>query len=76
MLEDFDDDETEYWAFRELVGRLNISTVVRSVVRYCSALIAIRWKAALGILGYIKDTSWLGIIHTRNVNMCFFGSLR
>ena len=62
-MEDFsEDDETEDWPFRELVGSLmwlsvstrpDISNAVRSVARYSSAPKAIHWKAALGILAYI-----------------------
>ena len=50
-LEDFhEDEETESWPFRELVGGLmwlaistrpDISNAVRSFVRYCSALKAV-----------------------------------
>ena len=66
-LEEFDEDEkTESWSFRELVGGLiwlaistrpDISNAVRSVPRYFSTPKAIHWKTALGNLAYINDTS-------------------
>ena len=59
-LEEFDEnEETESWPFRELVGGLmwlaistrpDISKSVRSVARYCFAPKAVHWKSALGIL--------------------------
>ena len=74
-LEEFDEDEeTESWPFRELVGgvmwlaittRPDISNVVRSVARYCSTPKVIHWKVALGILAYIDDTSSLDITYQR-----------
>ena len=74
-LEEFDEDEeTESWPFRELVGSLmwlaisthpDISSAVRAVARYCSTPKAIHWKAALGILAYIKGTSDFGITYQR-----------
>ena len=74
-MEDFnEDDETEDWSFRELVGSLmwlsistrpDISNTVRSVARYSSAPKTIHWKAALGILAYINGTSWCGITYQR-----------
>ena len=74
-LEDFsEDDETEDWPFRELVGSLvwlsitthaDISNAVRSVARYSSAPKAIHWKAALGILECINGTSCFGITYQR-----------
>ena len=74
-LEDFnEDDETEDWPFRELVGSLmwlsistrpDISNAVRSVARYSSAPKAIHWKAALGILAYINGTSCFGMKYQR-----------
>ena len=77
-LEEFDvDEETESWPFRELVGGLmwlaistrpDISNAVRSVARYCSAPKAIHWKAALGILAYINDTSDFGITYQRGTS--------
>ena len=58
-LKEFDEDEeTESWPFRELVGGLmwlaistrpDISNAVQSVSRYCSAPKVIHWKSALGI---------------------------
>ena len=74
-LEEFDEDEeTESWPFRELVGGLmwlaistrpDISNVVLSVARCCSTPKAIHWKAALGILAYINGTSGFGITYQR-----------
>ena len=74
-LEEFDGDEgVENWPFRELVGSLiwlststrpDISNTVRAAVRYCTALRAIHWKAALGISEYIIGTSEYGIIFQR-----------
>ena len=68
-LEEFnEDEETEGWPFRELVGgsrclailtRPDISNAVRSVASYCSAPKAIHWKGALGILAYTNGTSGL-----------------
>ena len=62
-LEEFgEDEETESWPFRELVGGLmwlaiptrpDISSTVRSVARHCSAPKAIHWKSAFGVLAYI-----------------------
>ena len=64
-----EDNETESWRFRELVGGLmwlaistrpDISNAVRSVARYCSAPKAINCKPALGILAYINSTCNFG----------------
>ena len=61
----------ENWPFRELVGslmRLSISTrpdismAVRAVARYCTAPVAIHWKAAFVILEYINGTSQYSFI--------------
>ena len=82
-LEEFDEnEETESWSFRELVGGLlwlaistrpDISNAVRSVASYCSAPKAtpkaILWKAALGILAYINDTSGFGITYQRRTSV-------
>ena len=46
----------------------DISNAVRSVARYCSAPKAIHWKAALGILAYINDTSDFGITYQRGTS--------
>ena len=63
-----EDEETNNWPFLELVGRLmrlsiltrpNISNAVRSVARYWSTSKDIHWKAAVGILAYIKGASVL-----------------
>ena len=72
-LEEFDEDEeTESWLFRELVGGLmwsaisirpDVSNAVRSVARYCFTPKAIHWKAARGILVYIRGTSGFGITY-------------
>ena len=80
-MEDFnEDDETEDWSFRELVGSLmwlsistrpDISNTVRSVARYSSAPKTIHWKAALGILAYINGTSCFGITYQRGTAASF-----
>ena len=88
-LEDFDEDEeTESWPFRELVEdlmwlaistRLDISTAVRSIVRYCSTPKVNHWKVALGILAYINGTSGFGIRYQRGTlatTWYFFGGFR
>ena len=56
MLEDFDEeDETEGWPFRELLGCLviscpDISNAVRKVARYSSTSKAFHhWEKALGV---------------------------
>ena len=74
-LEEFDEDEeTESWPFRELLGGLmwlaistrpDISNAVRSVARYCPAPRAILWKSALGILAYIISTCGFCITYQR-----------
>ena len=67
-LKEFNEDErVENWPFRELVGSLmwlsiistrpDIANAVRAVAKYCTAPRAIHWKAALGILEYINETS-------------------
>ena len=81
-LEDFgEDEETESWPFRELVGGLmwlaistrpDISNAVRSVARYCSALEAVRWKSALGVLAYINGTCGFGITYQRGNTVDIF----
>ena len=77
-LEDFDDEETESWPFRELAGGLmwlaistrpDISNAVRSVARYCSAPKAVHWKSALGILAYINGTCGFGITYQRGTTV-------
>ena len=78
-LEDFDEDEeTESWPFRELVGGLmwlaistrpNIFNTVRSVARYCSAPKAVHWKSTLGILAYINGTCGFGITYQRGITV-------
>ena len=78
-LEEFDEDEeTESWLFRELVSGLmwlaisthsDISNVVPSAARYCSAPKVIHWKAALGILEYIKGISGFGIVSQRGTSV-------
>ena len=75
-LEEFNENEmVENWPFRESVGSLmwlSISTrpdiannAVRAVARYCTAPRSIHWKAALGILEYINETSEYGITFQR-----------
>ena len=78
-MEDFDEnEETENWPFRELVGSLmrlailtrpDISDAVRSVARYCSAPKAAHWKSALGILAYINGTCGFGITYQRGTTV-------
>ena len=80
-LDEFDEDEeTESWPFRELVGGLmwlaistrpDISNAVRSVARYCSTPKVIHWKAALGILVYINGASDFGITYQRGTLASF-----
>ena len=73
-LEEFDDEKTESWPFRELVGDLmslaiptcpDISNAVRSVARYYSAPKAIRWKSVLVILAYMNGSCGFGITYQR-----------
>ena len=45
--------------------RPDITNAVRDVARYCTAPRAIHWKAALGILEYINETSEYGITFQR-----------
>ena len=78
-LENFDEDEeTESWSFRELVGGLmwlailtrpHISNAVRSVARYCSAPKAVHWISALAILAYINGTCGFGITYQRGTTV-------
>ena len=78
-LEDFhEDEETESWPFRELVGGLmwlaistrpDISNAVRSVARYCSAPKAVHWKSALGVLAYINGTCGFNITYQRGTTV-------
>ena len=78
-LKNFDEDEeTESWSFRELVGGLmwlaistrpDISNAVRSVARYCSAPKAVHWKSALGILAYINGIYGFGITYQRGTTV-------
>ena len=80
--EEFDDnEETESWPFRELVGgsmwlailtRPDISNAVRSVARYCSTPKAIHWKAALGILAYITYFRFWHCISEKYISRYFF----
>ena len=71
------DEESESWPFRELVGlmwlaistRPDISNAVQSIARYCSVPKATYWKAALGILAYIKGTSYFGITYVRGTSV-------
>ena len=74
-LEEFsENDKTENWPFREIIGSLmwlaistlpGIYNAVRAVARYCSAPKAIHWKAALGILAYINGTPGFGTAFQR-----------
>ena len=68
------DEAPGNWPFRELVGSLmwlstqtrpDISNAVRAVVRYCDAPKFIHWKAALGILRYVRRTSSFRITFQR-----------
>ena len=78
-LEELDEnEETESWPFRELVGGLmwlaistrpDISNAVRSVARYCSAPKAVHWNSALGILAYINGTCGFGITYQRETTV-------
>ena len=77
--EEFDEnEETEGWPFRELVGGLvwlaistspDISSAVRAVARYCSAPKAVHWKLALGILAYVNGTCGFGITYQRGTTV-------
>ena len=81
-LEELDEnEETDSWSFRELVGGLmwlaistrpDISNAVRSVARYCSAPKAVHWKPALGILAYINGTCGFGITYQRGTTVEVF----
>lgn len=71
-----ENEESVSFRFRELVGSLmwlstqtrpDISNAVRAVARYCASPKQVHWRAALGILGYIRRTSWMGITFQRNV---------
>ena len=74
-LAEFDKNEASGdWPFRELVGSLmwlstqtrpDISNAVRAVARYCASPKFVHWKAALGILGYVRRTSSFGITFQR-----------
>ncbi|CAB1097046.1 unnamed protein product [Ectocarpus sp. CCAP 1310/34] len=76
-LTDFDVNEASADVpFRELVGSLmwlatqtrpDIANAVRAVARYCASPKMVHWKAALGILGYVRRTSWMGITFERGV---------
>ena len=78
-LVEFDENEkTESWPFRELVGGLmwlaistrpDISNAVRSVASYCSAPKAVHWKSALSILAYINGTCGFGITYQRRTTV-------
>ncbi|CAB1112594.1 unnamed protein product [Ectocarpus sp. CCAP 1310/34] len=47
--------------------RPDIANAVRKVARYCASPKMVHWKAALGILGYVRRTSWMGITCERGV---------
>ena len=75
-LEEFDEDETtESWSFREIVGGLMWSSI--STRPDISMPKPIHWKAALGILAHINDTSGFGITYQSgtlaSVSLEFFG---
>ena len=68
------EEETMSFPFRDLVGslmwlatqtRLDISNAVRAVARYCAFPKLIHSRTALGILGYVRRTSSLGITFYR-----------
>ena len=71
----FDKNEAPgHWPFRELLGSLmwlstqtrpDIFNAVKTVARYCSAPRSVHWRAALGILGYVRRTSGCGITFQR-----------
>ena len=74
----YEDEETENWPFRELLGGLlwlafstrpDISNAVRSVARYCYTPKATHWKPALGIIAYTKDTSGFRIKNQRGISV-------
>ena len=54
-----------------ILTRPDISNAVRSVTRYCSTPRAIRWKAVLGIIADINDTSGFGITCQRGTSVGF-----
>ena len=63
-LADFDKNEASgNWPVRQLIGSLmwlstqtrpDISNALRAVARYCAAPKYVHWKAALGVLGYVR----------------------
>ena len=71
FLRSFGEDEFDgVWPFRELVGSLmwlanqtrpDISNAVRAVARFAHAPKHKHWKAARGILEYLKVTSGYGV---------------
>ena len=72
-----EDDETESWPFRELVGGLmwlaiwtrpDIFNAVRSVASYCSASKAIHSKSVLGIFANINGSYGFGITYQRGTS--------
>ena len=75
FLEEVDEDEPDgVWPFRELVGSLmwlanqtrpDISNAVRAVARFAHAPKHKHWKAARGILEYLKVTSDYGVTFQR-----------
>ena len=77
-LEEFgEDEETESWPFRELVGGLmrlaiwtrpDISNAVRSVASYCSAPKAIHSNSVLGIFAYINGSCGFGITYQQGTS--------
>ena len=68
-LAEFDKNEAPGdWPFRELVGSLMwLSTQTRPDIstRYCAAPKLVHWRAALGILGYVRRTSSFEITFRR-----------
>ena len=79
FLEEFDEDEPDgVWPFRELVGSLmwlanqtrpDISNAVRAVARFAHAPKHKHWKAARGILEYLKVTSDYGATFQRGTGL-------
>ena len=69
-LAEFDKNEAQGdWPFRDLVGSLmwlstqtrpDISNAARAVARYSFAPTLVHWRAALGILGYVRRTRSFG----------------
>ena len=46
--------------------RPNIAIAVRAVARYCASPKQVHWKTALGILVYVRRTSWMCLTFQRD----------